>query len=404
MTKTELKSLGIAAFCLLISMLLGLKWEKLLIINKNGQTDIQYAASYSEYNEDDEEDEDDEDDEEDEDSVSESMRGSKNLNRNTANPKLKPTFKRFSPTGKTSADKYKAYHHVNERHNEQRTDSRIESGTAQRIYKDGSLLNAFYKFTTFRKDVFTIDYSMEEPEYQRLVLKYGYRTSELNSLQNKHKEERQKIWNENIPNGEAAAKRAIQVADGDYDAKIRALLHSRGLSLIASTKTIEPNVPVIVKKNKTLVKSIARDLNAAAEEKGYGSDEIIGAALSLVQTAILYKIPPLVESNGVHIAGIFPPFRTLLTGWGDCDTKTALVASILSNWNNIKMVGVSVPGHYLMAVRRMPAKGDAFIRYKNIEYVLLEPAGPAWLPPGSIAESTKRILSRNDNYKIEPFF
>ena len=61
MTKTELKSLGIAAFCLLISMSLGLKWEKLLIINKNGQTDIQYAASYSEYNEDDEDDEEDED-------------------------------------------------------------------------------------------------------------------------------------------------------------------------------------------------------------------------------------------------------------------------------------------------------------------------------------------------------
>ena len=409
MNKIETQWALTALLSLITAFVLGTEWEKRMIINPGGQRDIQYASSDAgDYEDEDEDDQSEEYDDEEDEEINTDFTSS-----NTNKPQLKPTFKKYiTPAAglnrnntQTNRQINNARQNENIRHIDKRTDTRVESGTAQRIYKTAGTLNAFYKFTNFRKDVLTIDYSMNEEQFYKLSAKYGYKSSELDKLQAWYKQERKRVWDENISKGESAAKRALEISDGDYDAKVRAFLYSRGLSLMASTKTIEPDVPNIIKKNRDIVKSVAVDIDAAAKEKGYSSEDIVGSVLSLVQTAVIYKIPPLVEEkSGIHIAGIFPPFRTLLTGWGDCDTKTALAGAILGSWNNIKMVGVSVPGHYLMAIRRMPAKGDIFIRYKGSEYVLIEPAGPAWLPPGSVAESTKRLIARQTNYKIEPFF
>jgi hypothetical protein len=91
-------------------------------------------------------------------------------------------------------------------------------------------------------------------------------------------------------------------------------------------------------------------------------------------------------------------------GWGDCDTKTGLLASILSNWPGMKLVGVSVPGHYLMGVLRIPDKRDVFVEYDGLQYVLVEPAGPAWLPPGSVSDFTTNLLQSPEGYHIDAFF
>ena len=107
--------------------------------------------------------------------------------------------------------------------------------------------------------------------------------------------------------------------------------------------------------------------------------------------------------NGLHTGGLLPPARALLSGWGDCDTKTGLLAAILGNWNTARMVGIAVPGHYLMAIRRLPGKGDMFVRHEGLEYVLVEPAGPAWLEPGQVGVNTAAILSGGEGYQIEPF-
>ena len=68
------------------------------------------------------------------------------------------------------------------------------------------------------------------------------------------------------------------------------------------------------------------------------------------------------------------------------------------------MVGIAVPGHYLMAIRRIPGKGDMFVRYEGLEYVLVEPAGPAWLEPGQVGVHTKELLAGREGYRVEPFF
>jgi hypothetical protein len=64
---------------------------------------------------------------------------------------------------------------------------------------------------------------------------------------------------------------------------------------------------------------------------------------------------------------------------------------------------MAVPGHYLMAVLQIPDKGDAFVEYQGLQYILLEPAGPGWFPPGQVGEETTAQLNGSDGYQIYPF-
>jgi hypothetical protein len=125
--------------------------------------------------------------------------------------------------------------------------------------------------------------------------------------------------------------------------------------------------------------------------------------LSFVQTAMFYKEPdPVID--GKHNGGLLPPLTAVAFGWGDCDTKTGVMASILANWPQTRMVGVSVPGHFLLGVLQIPEKGDTMLEFRGLQYVLVEPAGPAWLPPGRVGEQTSVLLASREGYKIEPFF
>lgn len=120
----------------------------------------------------------------------------------------------------------------------------------------------------------------------------------------------------------------------------------------------------------------------------------------MVQTAMRYEVPETREGDRV-IGGVLPPMKALVMGQGDCDTKTGVLASILANWPNLKMVGLAIPGHYLMAVHRIPRSGDVFIEYEGIPYVMIESAGPAWLPPGKVGDFTETYLNAGNDFRIQ---
>ena len=244
---------------------------------------------------------------------------------------------------------------------------------------------------------------MPGPDYIAYISGYGYSDSEMNALKTWRETTRQEVWKKvYLKGGKPAAEKAIAGVEMDYETRLRSLLRSRGLALRAGN-IVECDMPVIVKRNIQLLKPLAMAFQRIANERKYAEEDLIGATLSLVQTALRYQIPPSMEKR-LHTCGLLPPARALLTGWGDCDTKTALLASILGNWSGMKMVGIAVPGHYLMAIRRLPGKGDMFVRYEGLEYVLLEPAGPAWLQPGTVGTHTTALLSGAEGYKVEPFF
>jgi hypothetical protein len=282
-------------------------------------------------------------------------------------------------------------------------ENRTEKGTAQRIYKEGGNLKAEYHFINFNKDRVAVTFGMAAPEYNRYLGGYGYSDFELNGLKTWRETTRQDAWKKvYAASGKAAAERAIADVDLEYDTRLRALLRSRGLALRAGN-IVECDMPAVVKRNVELLKPLALAFSKISSERGWREENLIGGVLSMVQTAIRYKIPPSVE-GGLHTGGLLPPARSLLSGWGDCDTKTGLLAAILGNWKGMKMVGIAVPGHYLMAIRRLPGKGDVFVRYEGLEYVLVEPAGPAWLEPGTVGQATTALLSGGEGYKVDPFF
>jgi len=51
---------------------------------------------------------------------------------------------------------------------------------------------------------------------------------------------------------------------------------------------------------------------------------------------------------------------------------------------------------------RIPRNGDVFIEYEGIPYVMIESAGPAWLPPGEVGETTSDYLGAGNNFRIQP--
>ncbi len=274
----------------------------------------------------------------------------------------------------------------------------------QRILKAPGERLASYGFIDFRQDRISLSYKIPESDFQRYNDAYGYRAEDVAALQQ---------WRDNATRSsyrlaldthkdQAQVDAAAAAIQREYDRKLHDYLQSRGFMLLKGG-VARVDVPGVVKQNKTRLKPIAEVFDRFATQHAYQSMDIIGAVLSFAQTAIRYKnVDPI--DKGKHTAGFLLPITTIVNGWGDCDTKSALVASVLSNWAQMRMVGISVPGHYLMAVLQIPDKGDMFVEYNGLQYILLEPAGPGWFPPGQVAEETANQLNGSDGYQIYPFF
>ncbi|NLI10893.1 MAG: hypothetical protein GX447_09095 [Elusimicrobia bacterium] len=281
--------------------------------------------------------------------------------------------------------------------------NKIEAGTGQKISAQGDYLSANYNFVNFNKDRLSLSISVPSSYLKEYLKNYGYRDEEYEALKSWRQKTIKEAWEKAyVKGGRGEADKAAEEVRLEYDTKLRALFYKRGMAL-REGNIVVCDMPNIVKRNISELKPLALEIQKQAKIRNYSSNDTIGAAVSFVQTAIKYKIPPSKEGT-LHTGGILPPLKAVLSGWGDCDTKTGVLASILGNWSGMKMVGVSVPGHYLMAVRRIPAKGDLFVRYEGLEYVLIEPAGPAWLMPGQVGANTMALLKNSKEYSLEPFF
>ena len=279
-----------------------------------------------------------------------------------------------------------------------------ESTTFQRLRRSAQMCSADYGFSNFNQDFLTVHFELPGATYDDYRARWGYRDADLAALRAWHEQARQAAYKK------AAAQKKTQAqfdADLDalqklYDKKMRDYLAGKSFRLLPGD-LVEVDIPKVVRESAPLVKSVSEALDRVAEERRYNSADIIGAAAALVQTAVIYQVPPPLV-DGAHTGGFWPPVTTLIGGWGDCDTKTALLASILANWPQMRMVGVGLPEHYLLGVLRIPNKGDLFVEHEGLEYVLVEPAGPAWLAPGTVGEQTRNLLEASQGFNIEPFF
>jgi len=277
----------------------------------------------------------------------------------------------------------------------------------QRIRKGDGVREAEYGFVNFSRDKLRLSYRISEADFKRYNAAFGYFPEDIEALQKWRNDAVQASYKQAVARGQgqAAVDAAAAAVQKQYEQKLKDYLSSRGFRLEAGN-AVRVDVPELVRRNKTQIKPIARIFEQIASQKGYRSMDIIGSVLSFAQTAIKYRQGDNVY-KGKHTAGLLPPLTTVVLGWGDCDTKSGMVASVLANWSQMRMVGIFIPGrpvgHYLMGVLQIPDKGDMYIEYQGLQYVLLEPAGPGWFPPGRAADETVAQLN-SDGYKIDPFF
>jgi hypothetical protein len=277
------------------------------------------------------------------------------------------------------------------------------AGQFQRIEEKNGQIVTEYGCRNFNNDPLTVGYTMSSKELASYKEGYGFSQGELDALNLWQKKALEDAYHYAVLNRlkQEDLNKMGGAIRADYHAKHRSLLVSRGFAVLPGNVLVA-DIPGIARRNVKELRPIALALESLAGKRGYDSSEIVGAALSLVQTAFLYENVPMLV-NGRQTGGIYPPLETVAKGRGDCDTKSALLASILLNWSKMKLVGVGVPDHYLMAMLANPAKGDAFVEYQGLRYVLMEPAGPAWLPPGAVGPLTSAVLAAGTPLALEPF-
>lgn len=275
---------------------------------------------------------------------------------------------------------------------------------SQRIKQTPDALAAEYRFLNFNHDTLNVHFQSRKAALSSYNREYGYSKRDLGEISQWQENARQSIYKLAVKAGKSQAQLDAAMANikKQYDQKVADYMLSKHCKIYPG-QVVEVDVQQTVKDNAPLLKSVAGALDQVAQQKSYDQESVIGAVTSLVQTALVYKVPPD-QVGEVHTVGFVAPVQTLVQGWGDCITKTALLGSILANWPSMRMVGVAVPGHYLMAVLRIPGKDEAMVEYNGLQYVLIEPAGPAWLPAGMISEHSQNLMAASEGFRIDPFF
>jgi hypothetical protein len=309
--------------------------------------------------------------------------------------------------------------------------SESASDPAEKTYQhirrlpDGYALD--YGFLNFNGDALEVRATLSDAIVAESVREFGFRDEDLQALDawyQKAQKDSIDIAKGDSFSGKVTAKDQAELArklqelktknaqvQKDLDATLAALsveyrrrrveLYQKAGFRYKNANTIEADVPSLARRNAPRMRSIVEAYSSIAGGRNYGSEELVGAVVAMAQTAVRYEIPP--NRAGTKVTGgILPPPKTLVLGQGDCDTKTALIASILRSWPNVKTVGLEIPEHYLMAVHRVPRKGEVYIEYEGKPYLLIESAGPAWLPPGQVGDYTMSYLESGKQFAIQP--
>ena len=119
--------------------------------------------------------------------------------------------------------------------------------------------------------------------------------------------------------------------------------------------------------------------------------------------AFVQDIPynALQSDGGNRGTGYLLPRQVLVQNRGDCDSKVALLAALIQYLHpEIPQRLLFVPNHALLAIALPAQQGDEQLQIEGYNYLLLEPTGPAELPLGQIADSS-RFHIRSGNYVSE---
>ncbi len=129
--------------------------------------------------------------------------------------------------------------------------------------------------------------------------------------------------------------------------------------------------------------------------------------LKFVQ-AIKYKVPPKFF-NGKYIMEFLPPLNCLFLKYGDCDTKSVLLAELLEghSYRKEKMAIVILRGfgifHAILAIERTPMPGMlSFYINREGPYIPIETTDKGWMP--GFSNNQVLLCLQNGNFRFVKLF
>ena len=123
---------------------------------------------------------------------------------------------------------------------------------------------------------------------------------------------------------------------------------------------------------------------------------------------IRYKIPPKFL-KGKYIMEFLPPLNCLYRNYGDCDTKSVLLANLLqgASYKEEKMAVIVLKGfgifHAILAIKRIPLPGMlSFYIDRTGPFIPMETIGTGWMP----GFSNNRVLLclQNSQFRFVKLF
>ncbi|MCF2948624.1 hypothetical protein L0668_10945 [Paraglaciecola aquimarina] len=165
-------------------------------------------------------------------------------------------------------------------------------------------------------------------------------------------------------------------------------------------KVIKPDHLRYIAESKTPLMPIAQALYQKVPESSE-TRVYVNLLLSWVQSIPYSALEDRVTSNG---AGYLPPPLVVASNQGDCDSKSALMASLIrSLLPDAKMIMLYLPNHALLGVSLPFRTTERTLNIEGIDYLLMEPTGPANTKLGEIALSSNNAINGNmHSYEVVP--
>lgn len=154
-----------------------------------------------------------------------------------------------------------------------------------------------------------------------------------------------------------------------------------------------PDYSKLVSIYQGTVLEIYRNWKGTVEAQGLTRRDSVELLLRFLQD-YPYGIPPKVVDRR-FIGGLLVPPLSLETGWADCDSKSLLMASILSfdPYFHDKMAMILVPGHALLGIEVLSLPYDETYKFRNRSFVVAEPTGLSRTPFGRKNSPYSRVIA-----------
>lgn len=154
-----------------------------------------------------------------------------------------------------------------------------------------------------------------------------------------------------------------------------------------------------------IIAESSSELGEAAEAllQAAGGDEIEPRQLLTYLLAFVQSIPydKLQSEDGNRGTGYLLPRQVLSENRGDCDSKAALLATLLQYLRpEINQALIFIPNHALLAVAIPPQAGEETLTIGGENLLLVEPTGPAELLPGQLGPESQLYI-RAGSYVAE---